>query len=113
MKNRVIFCRSPSNVNIRLGEHSLNSNSGNELDIDTNTIIVHEDYAPVLIDNDISLLLMNEISFNDYYTPVCRPTKATGDEYAGLDGYISGWGTTSEGGKLLLVILFIALSDYL
>ena len=56
---------------------------------------------------------MNEISFNDYYTPVCRPTKATGDEYAGLDGYISGWGTTSEGGKLLLVILFITLSDYL
>ena len=78
-----------------------NSNSGNEQDFSVSSVIQHEDYAPLLIDNDISLLVLSSsVSYNDYMIPACNPSMSNGDDYASLDGLVSGWGTTTEGGRV-------------
>ncbi|XP_012709813.2 coagulation factor XI isoform X2 [Fundulus heteroclitus] len=63
-------------------------------------IIVHPDYNTRTNDNDVALVqLTSAVTFNDYVRPACLAADGSvfGD---GLDCWVTGWGTTSEGGDI-------------
>jgi len=96
--------QAANSIEVRLGDHQRNSNSGNEVSRTPTQNIVHENYAPLAIDNDVALLVIPSVSYNNYINSVCQPGRSNGDDYAGEDGLISGWGTTSEGGATSQVL---------
>ena len=62
-------------------------------------IIAHQDYNPLNYDNDIALMELDDIvDLNQYIWPICLPS-STYDFPAGREAWITGWGTTSEGGE--------------
>ena len=61
-------------------------------------VINHENYAPLTLANDISLIVLAEdVSWtNDAYNPACSPSLGV-DAYAGEQTTVSGWGTLRSG----------------
>ncbi|KAH8380745.1 brachyurin [Drosophila serrata] len=66
--------------------------------VETKNVIVHEDWIPETITNDISLIkLPVPIEFNDYIQPAKLPVKSnTYQTYAGESAIASGWGKISD-----------------
>ncbi|KAM4563762.1 suppressor of tumorigenicity 14 protein homolog [Odontesthes bonariensis] len=61
-------------------------------------IVAHRDYNPHTYDNDIALMELDDaVELNQYIWPICLPS-STYDFPAGQEAWITGWGTTSEGG---------------
>lgn len=64
-------------------------------------IIVHEQYDPESIKNDIALIkLPAKISFNEYIQPALLPKFRKDGDYPTYEGVVataSGWGVTEEG----------------
>ena len=59
-------------------------------------IIEHEDYGPILIQNDIAIMILSTpAELNDYVQPVCLP--AQDDLFVGQQAIVSGWGGTASG----------------
>ncbi len=82
------------------GEHDLGVIEGKEQVIPIDMIIQHPDFDPLNtgLDYDVALIkLQNPIQFNNNVRPVCLPTT---DFAPGTNCYITGWGTTTEGGNL-------------
>uniref|UniRef100_A0A1I8QDI6 Peptidase S1 domain-containing protein n=1 Tax=Stomoxys calcitrans TaxID=35570 RepID=A0A1I8QDI6_STOCA len=61
-------------------------------------IVIHENYNPALTDNDLALVFLSTpLAFNVSNT--IKPAELTEEEpKAGSKAFVSGWGTTSEGG---------------
>merc|ERR1719342_1797642 len=89
-----------SNLVVSLGEHNI---AGNIETIAPQTIrvervIKRSDYNENDVNNDIAILkLSSDVVFNNNVVPACLPTDTR--TYAGYNAYVSGWGTTSEGGS--------------
>merc|ERR1719312_1248751 len=89
-----------SNLVVSLGEHNI---AGNIETIAPQTIrvervIKRSDYNENDVNNDIAILkLSSDVFFNNNVVPACLPTDTR--TYAGYNAYVSGWGTTSEGGS--------------
>ncbi|XP_037833029.1 ST14 transmembrane serine protease matriptase b isoform X2 [Kryptolebias marmoratus] len=63
-------------------------------------IIAHPNYNKVSFDNDLALMkLDSDVSLNQHIWPICLPS-STYDFPAGQEAWITGWGTTQEGGEL-------------
>ncbi|XP_034027768.1 suppressor of tumorigenicity 14 protein-like [Thalassophryne amazonica] len=61
-------------------------------------IIAHHAYDPVTNDNDIALIELDaNVTLNQNVWPICLPA-ATYDVPTGREAWITGWGTTREGG---------------
>lgn len=81
-----------------LGDHNIRILDG-ETRIRVVDFIQHEDYNSRTIDNDIALLrLETNVTFTDKIQPACLPGGRVDDESA--QGVVTGWGTTSEGGRV-------------
>jgi len=83
-----------------VGSHDFgSSNEPSRVTLDIQEVILHEDWNPSTVDNDIALLKVSPIpSFTDQISPVCLPF---GIDYANLDNrnaIVMGYGTTSFGG---------------
>jgi len=89
-----------TNLVVSLGEHNI---AGNIETIAPQTIrvervIKRSDYNENDVNNDIAILkLSSDVVFNNNVVPACLPTDTR--TYAGYNAYVSGWGTTSEGGS--------------
>jgi secreted trypsin-like serine protease len=60
-------------------------------------IVLHPSYSPSGSSHDIALLKISETVDLDTWSPACLPT--SGADFAGQNGWVYGWGTTSEGGS--------------
>merc|ERR1719203_1581573 len=61
-------------------------------------IVLHPSYTFAGNSHDIALLKISEtVNLNDW-APACLPT--SGADFTGQNGWVYGWGATSEGGSL-------------
>jgi len=89
-----------SNLEVRLGEHSLGVTSETLLTKEFNVdyILKHPSYnSPRSSSNDIALLRLAEDVDISVYTPACLPT--LNQDFTGQSSLLTGWGATSEGGS--------------
>merc|ERR1719220_75877 len=61
-------------------------------------IVLHPSYNPSGSSHDIALLKISETVDLDTWSPACLPT--SGADFTGQNGWVYGWGATSEGGSL-------------
>jgi len=77
------------------------------------SIIRHPDFRPVLgtFDGDIALIRMSSpVDFTVELAPACLPSP--GNDFAGYQGIIAGWGRTSEKGKPSRELLAATIQIY-
>lgn len=84
---------SSNRIWVRLGDTDLNSRDG--FAIPALQIILHPDYDPVTVKNDIALIELSE-SYNG--TQAVLPTKNSAIPSLGELGTVLGWGSLREGG---------------
>merc|ERR1711971_954547 len=90
-----------TNLVVSLGEHKLGANveSLAPQTIRVERVIRRPDYTESNVNNDIAILkLSSEVVLNNNVVPACLPTDSA-KTYSGQTAYVSGWGTTSEGGS--------------
>jgi len=90
-----------TNLVVAMGEHNIRQDieSHKVQGIKVERVIKRPDYDTSSINNDIALLrLASEVQFNDNVIPACLPTDRN-QQYANWEAVVSGWGTTSEGGR--------------
>merc|ERR1719268_766962 len=90
-----------SSLVVALGEHNIRTDIENHQakSIPVERVIKRSDYDSDNVNNDIALLrLAQEVDFNDNIVPACLPS-STSQKYTGWDAVVSGWGTTSSGGR--------------
>ena len=92
-----------SSYKVQVGEYyrNLNNEPYPEMNRTIQSIIVHPKYvASASIDphnHDLALLKFSPISFHPNSVPICLPEeKELTKHYVGQDGYMSGWGRTTE-----------------
>ncbi|XP_064084517.1 clotting factor G beta subunit-like [Macrobrachium nipponense] len=89
---------SPNEIFVRLGEYDF-SNTGDNRPSDFNVaeVRMHERYNSNTQENDIALVRLDRVvAFNEFIKPVCLPPE--GRSFAGLNGFVTGWGTIFSGG---------------
>merc|ERR1719504_606037 len=89
--------RSASSVRVLLGEHNINDNDYNRVDVAE--IINHPNYDDGTTDNDYAILrLANPVTFTNEVSPACLPADLSAT-FAGVLATVTGWGTLSSGGS--------------
>uniref|UniRef100_A0A8C4THG3 trypsin n=1 Tax=Erpetoichthys calabaricus TaxID=27687 RepID=A0A8C4THG3_ERPCA len=89
-----------SRIQVRLGEHNIDTNEGTEQMIDSAKVIRHQSYNGNNLNNDIMLIkLSRPATLNSYVNTVSLPGSCAS---TGTQCLISGWGNTlSNGGKYI------------
>lgn len=63
-------------------------------------VIQHPGFQRSTVDNDISLLELEEpVTLSSVIRPICLPSRYVSYDFNGQIGVVTGWGTTSFGGK--------------
>merc|ERR1719330_1121874 len=89
--------RSASSTKVLLGEHNINDNDYNRVDVAE--IINHPDYDDGTTDNDYAILrLANPVTFTNEVSPACLPADLSAT-FTGVLATVTGWGTLSSGGS--------------
>jgi len=91
-----------TNLVVGIGEHNIRQSieSNTVQSIKVERVIRRADYSESNVDNDIAILrLEREVVFSSSVVPACLPTDPS-RTYAGVTSYVSGWGTTQEGGRV-------------
>lgn len=90
-----------SRYRLYMGRHRQEGSNPNEQSRTVTRIINHPDYNDRTSDNDIALLrLSSPVNFTDYIVPACLAAPNS-TFFAGVDVWVTGWGTTSFGGGFL------------
>ncbi|XP_047214556.1 serine protease 27-like isoform X2 [Girardinichthys multiradiatus] len=91
---------STSGLTIYLGRHTQQSVNSHESSFRASQIIIHPDYNSNTNDNDIALVQLDStVEFTNYIRPICLA--AAGSVFtAGLDCWVTGWGTISSDANL-------------
>merc|ERR1739838_843891 len=95
--------RSASSMRVLLGEHNINDNDYNRVDVAE--IINHPDYDDGTTDNDYAILrLANPVTFTNEVSPACLPADLSAT-FAGVLATVTGWGTliAAENGRQALI----------
>ena len=84
---------------------------GNEEVVTLKKIIIHPLYDRRSLNNDIAMIqLSRKVKYNKFIRPACVPS--SGFEVAsGTDAFVSGWGTTSEGGSTSPILQVASVSS--
>jgi len=91
-----------TNLNVVLGDHNIQQSIENLVAkrIKVEKVIKRDDYDKTSVNNDIAILKLSEdVVFNENIVPACLPTDSS-KTYANTTAVVSGWGTTSEGGRV-------------
>ncbi|XP_014261431.1 chymotrypsin-2-like [Cimex lectularius] len=76
-----------------------------------NDVVAHPDYDPVDVKNDIALIFLNRpVQLSVYVSPVQLPTS---NYVENVDGYLTGWGRTSDSSKKAAKVLQYAKMELL
>ncbi|XP_063914379.1 brachyurin-like isoform X2 [Zophobas morio] len=88
---------STLNCQVVLGSTTLQGSDPNRLILSTNSRVIHRDFNPETLENDIALLMFHvPIKLTDYIQPINLPTER--DElFANTEVMAIGWGQTSDG----------------
>ncbi|XP_019538834.3 brachyurin-like [Aedes albopictus] len=89
---------NPTSGTAIIGAHNLAEEEDHriEMDLTTDNFILHEDFFPVSMRNDLGLVrLPEEVEFSGYIQPVKLPRWSDGD-FTGYMGTFAGWGVTQE-----------------
>jgi secreted trypsin-like serine protease len=90
----------PSNYKVKAGVFDKTKNETGEVVVGISEIHVNPQYDPSTITWDITLLkLAQPLTFDDHISPVCLPAQGEDLPDAGSATYVTGWGTTSQGGQ--------------
>ena len=99
MKYKMKYFFSEDSLEIRLGEHQLNTEDETLItrDFNVDLIVVAPDYqTPAGMSNDIALVRLAEDADLSVYTPACLPD--IDRDFTGQPSTVAGWGATLEGG---------------
>ena len=92
---------------IVLGEHHLKQPNVKRQISSINKIIIHPQFNPVTMHNDMALVQLSEpAEWNDLVQPVCLPD-ADENQFTGVQATVVGWGTTETG----IAIGALAIAD--
>ncbi|XP_038104588.1 trypsin-1-like isoform X1 [Culex quinquefasciatus] len=91
---------NPRRISVTLLDHDRSTDSESEtITARVERVIRHPAYNPGNYDNDVAILKLDKVlEMNDRLRPVCQPT--SGESFAGENGTVTGWGTTSQGGDV-------------
>lgn len=81
---------------VSLGDHVYNQNADTQYEqhITIQEIIMHEEYDPLTVDNDIALLrLSGPVQYSPGIGPVCLPFQFAERDFQGENATVTGWGT--------------------
>merc|ERR1712179_409418 len=82
---------NPYKVIVELGQHDRTTKA---IERSVSNIILHPNWNPQTVDNDIALLKLNSpVSFNQYVSPICLPSSRAGS-FANSRATVAGWGST-------------------
>ncbi|XP_061093523.1 trypsin-1-like [Conger conger] len=86
--------KSPSTLQVRLGEHDISRNEGTEQYIRASRVIRNPNYDSWILDSDIMLIKLSKpATLNSHVQPVALPTSCSP---AGTMCTVSGWGNTMD-----------------
>ena len=96
---------------VRVGEFSLLEVDPDQEDIQVKRIILHEDYDPETVENDICMLeLESEANLSSPYIGLLS-LPYQGEEYQeGTLCTVIGWGSLQEGGYLSMILQKVCLN---
>jgi len=87
-------------MSLVLGVHDRTGNTDtNRKVLRIEEIVIHPSYSPSGNSFDIALLKISESVDLDAWSPACLPT--SGADFTGQNGWVYGWGVTSENGASL------------
>jgi len=87
-------------MSLVLGVHDLNGTSDTNRKVLTiEEIVIHPSFNHTFRTNDIALLKISESVDLEVWSPACLPTP--GADFTGQNGWVYGWGVTSENGEKL------------
>ncbi|MEM7801283.1 MAG: serine protease [Chloroflexota bacterium] len=95
---------SPSDVNVKLGDHNIYSTDGTEQSISVSQVIPHPNYDPNTTDNDIALLKLSSPANLITGQVEVISLNQSGTLADGTLATVTGWGTTSEGGSIASIL---------
>lgn len=102
-----------SQITIRLGDHDLESDEDGltPVEVQVSNIIKHRNFVLRTFQNDIAILeLVSSVKFQKYIAPLCLPYGVfQGDNLAGRNAFVAGWGTTSFDGPASSKLLEVQL----
>lgn len=87
---------SASSFTMYLGGITLSSTETGRITVTSTNAIVHAGYNPNNLNNDVALIRISPVSFNNRIQPIRLPTAGT-SVGAGVSVRVSGWGRTSDG----------------
>ncbi|XP_073491610.1 transmembrane protease serine 9-like isoform X6 [Aquarana catesbeiana] len=91
-----------SNYKVYLGMYQLDVISPHTVITKVKNIIVNSQYSSVYTPGDIALLqLASPVTYTQYIMPICLPSSTTTFP-CGTECWVTGWGTRSYGGSLVL-----------
>lgn len=93
--NYCSLCRSTS-ATVILGAHNVQQHENNQIRVQTQSIINHEQYNPNNLANDIALLRLSANVPISNHVRLIQLAAANAGNYAGSTAYLSGWGRTSD-----------------
>ena len=83
---------------------------GTEEVIGFKKIYIHPEYDAKTANNDIALIqLSKKVNFTKYIRPICVPSSGFPDP-SGTNAFVSGWGTTSQGGNTSVILQVATVS---
>ncbi|KAG8433548.1 hypothetical protein GDO86_017737 [Hymenochirus boettgeri] len=92
-----VYNRPASSFRVFLGSYRLSQTNQQETNFGVKQRIIHPNYDPNTLTNDISLLQLDgNVGFTDFIFPVCLPSN-TVTFPNGLGCWVTGWGTISPG----------------
>lgn len=99
---------------IALGAHHPQEQEASGLYVSSDDIIVHEDFNPISLDNDIAIIRLNEsVTTDEYIGIVSLPEKT--NTYSEIFAQVTGWGATdsdtNEESEVLLYTNVTVLSN--
>ena len=69
--------------------------------INTNDVVMHPNWNPSTVANDIAVMRISSVSFSNVIQPIALPNgNELNDLFVGVDALASGFGRTSDGGNI-------------
>lgn len=104
-----IYRYDKNELTVRLGEYDQKvKNETRSRDFRILEIRQHIDFDETTYDNDIAILKLHQsVLFNSYIWPVCLPP--TGENFAGWNGIVTGWGSQFFGGPSSSVLMEVTV----
>ncbi|ESO90984.1 hypothetical protein LOTGIDRAFT_122334, partial [Lottia gigantea] len=106
-----VSTNTASDMTVNVGEYDYSKTEAQDQVVGVSKITVHPDYQ--LDENDIAILTLDKpLTFNDCVQPVCLPEVGDSSALNKAQCTVTGWGTTSYGGKTSPILQEVTIPTY-